>query len=153
MNDQSAEILADGTRAGAERMPAASDRLDGQTVLLVEGDAAAAHDLQETMENAGAEVLVARDAAEALFRMAQFDFSAAVLDWRPEQHQHRAAAQRLRQDGVRILFYGAHPAQDAITACGDPVLPKPSPADAIVNALAKLTDCARIGREPGIAQP
>jgi CheY-like chemotaxis protein len=124
---------------GAVEPATAPDRLDGQTVLLVEGDPAAADRLQAALEDAGAEVLVVRNTAEALSRMAQFDFSAAVLDWRPETREHRAATRWLREDGVRILFHAAQPPEDAIAACGDPVLVKPAPPDAMVRALARLT--------------
>jgi CheY-like chemotaxis protein len=119
--------------------PAALERLDGQTVLVVEEDPAMADRLMTVLERVGAEVLVARDAAEALSRLARFDFSAAVLDWRPERSEHRAVTRWLREDGVRILFYAAHPPEDVVAACGDPILVKPAAAGEIVRALARLT--------------
>ncbi len=57
--------------------------LDGHTVLVVEEQPLIALDLQRALEGAGAEVVVARNAAEALGRMGQFDFTAGVIDWRP----------------------------------------------------------------------
>jgi CheY-like chemotaxis protein len=117
----------------------APERLDGETVLVVEEDPALAQRLMTVLERAGAEVLVARDAAQALSRVAQFDFSAAVLDWRPERSEHRALTRWLREDGVRILFHAAHPPEDAVPACGDPILAKAAPAAEIVGALARLT--------------
>lgn len=130
----------------AERVLAPPYRLDGETVLLVEGNPAMAGDLQAALEDAGAEVLVARDAGEALARMAQFDFSAAVLDWRPDTREHRAAARWLREDGVTVLFRAANAPGGATAACGQPMLPKPVPAEDVVRALAQLTGSARVDR-------
>ncbi len=131
--------------------PAAQDRLDGQTVLVVEEDPAMADRLLTILEKAGAEGLVARDAAEALARVGQFDFSAAVLDWRPEKSEHRALTRWLREDGVRILFCAAHAPEDVIAACGDPILVKPSSAGEIVSALARLTSPIDLERAAGAA--
>jgi CheY-like chemotaxis protein len=134
-----------------EGSPAALERLDGQTVLVVEADPSMADRLMTVLETAGAEVLVARDAAEALSRLAQFDFSAAVLDWRPEKSEHRAVTRWLREDGVRILFYAAHPPEDLIAACGDPILVKPASAGEIVRALARHTGPLDLERAVGAA--
>jgi CheY-like chemotaxis protein len=131
--------------------PAALERLDGQTVLVVEADPSLADRLMTVLETAGAEVLVARDAAKALSRLAQFDFSAAILHWRPEKSEHRAVTRWLREDGVRILFYAAHPPEDLIAACGDPILVKPSSAGEIVRALARHTGPIRAERAMGAA--
>jgi CheY-like chemotaxis protein len=139
-----ADIMAD-----AEGSSASLDRLDGQTVLVVEEDAAMAHRLLTILEGAGAEALVARDATEALSRVAQFDFSAAVLDWRPERSAHRALTRWLREDGVRILFFAAQAPEDAIAACGDPILVKPASAGEIVGALARLTGPVDLQRAVG----
>ena len=122
-----------------ERSPAGPERLDGETVLVLEEDPSLAERLMAILEGAGAEVLVARGAAEALSRVAQFDFSAAVLDWRPERSEHRALTRWLREDGVRILFHAASPPEDVVSARGAPILVKPAAAAEIVRALARLT--------------
>ena len=143
-----ADIVA---RLDPEGSPAAHDRLDGQTVLVVEEDPAMGDRLLTILERAGAEGLVVRDAAEALARVAQFDFSAAVLDWRPEKSEHRVLTRRLREDGVRILFYAAHAPEDVIAACGDPILVKTASAGEIVSALARLTSPIDLERAVGAA--
>ena len=131
---------ATGEPSAAALQPSA---LKGQIVLVVEDEPATARNLQEALESAGAEVLVARNAAEALSRIAQFDFSAAVLDWHPEKREHRALTRWLREDGVPILFYGAaRPPDDAIAARGEPMLLKTAPPEKIISALARLTDAA-----------
>jgi hypothetical protein len=50
--------------------------LDGYTVLVVEEEPLIALDLQRALEGAGADVVVARNATEALARIGQFDFTA-----------------------------------------------------------------------------
>src|SRR5262245_44317997 len=126
-------------RAAGHRWSAQPDRLDGHTVLLVEAQADLGHELQTALEEVGAEVLVARNAGEALGRMAEFEVAAAVLDWRPATREHRTAARWLKEDGIPVLFHAAHPSEEAIAECGAPMLARPAPAEEIVRALAQLT--------------
>jgi hypothetical protein len=86
---------------------------------------------------------VARNAGEALARLAEFEFSAAVLDWRPETREHRTATRWLKEDGIPVLFHAADPSEDAIAECGGPMLARPASTEAIVSALARLTGSAR----------
>jgi CheY-like chemotaxis protein len=113
--------------------------LVGETVLLVEGESTVARELQEALERAGAEVLVARNAAEALPRIAQFDFSAAVVAWRPDTREQRTLVKWLREDGVRFLFRAPQLPEDRVMASGLPVLLESAPAHEVVSSLARLT--------------
>jgi CheY-like chemotaxis protein len=113
--------------------------LIGGAMLVVESEAAVARQLQTVLERAGAEVLVARNAAEALPRIAQFDFSAAVLEWRPDTREHRTLVRWLREDGVRFLYCAAEPPGDRTMASGLPILLKTAPPHELVGALARLT--------------
>lgn len=134
--------------AAKEQSTAGPDHttLNGQTILVVEEQPLIARDLQVALENAGAEVLVARDAADALSRLAQFDFSAAVLDWRPDTSEYRTVTRWLREDGVRFLFYAARPPADVLTECREPILLKPAPPEKIVKALAQLIGPSSVER-------
>ncbi len=125
--------------------------LIGETVLVVEGDPTIAHQLQAALELCGAEVLVARNAAEALPRIAQFDFSAAVVEWRPDTREHRALVRWLREDGVRFLFCAAQLPEDRIMACGLPILHRSAPTHEIVGTLARLTATDGAERNVGAA--
>jgi CheY-like chemotaxis protein len=117
--------------------------LEGQRILVVEEQPLVALDLKLAFEQAGAEVVVAGNAAEALGRVSQFDFTAGVVDWRPQSDDHRVVARALKQRKVRFLFYATNPPEDVTTVRGAPVFLKPSrPAD-IVQALALLTGAAR----------
>jgi len=149
------DIIAYLEPATGERSVAALDpsALEGQAVLVVEEEPAAARALREALENAGAEVMVARNAAEALSRIAQFEFSAALLDWRPEQREHRTLTRWLREDGVPFLVCAARPPDegDAMAARGEPMLLKTAPPEEIVRALARLAGVAEAERNLGAA--
>lgn len=115
--------------------------LIGETVLLVESDTAAAEALQATLERAGAEALIAHTAVEALPRVAQFDFSAAVIECRRDTREHRTLIRWLHEDGVRLLYRADAP-ESTDTALDRPVLLRSAPPHAVVAALARLTAAA-----------
>ena len=112
--------------------------LAGQTILVVEEQALVALDLQTALEQAGAEVVVARNATEALARINEFDFAAAVVDWRPGSEDHRVVARALKQEQVRFLFYATHPPEDVTTVRGAPIFLKPGRPEEIAQALVLL---------------
>jgi|SRR5689334_10509334 DNA-binding response OmpR family regulator len=113
--------------------------LAGQTILVVEQQPLIALDLQTALEQAGAEVMVARNATEALARISEFEFSAAVVDWHPDSEGHRVVARALKQGQVRFLFYATHPPENVTTVRGAPIFLKPGRPEEIVRALALLT--------------
>src|SRR5437016_918559 len=99
--------------------------LAGQTILVVEEQALVALDLQTALEQAGAEVMVASNATEALARINKLVFAAAVVDWRPGSDDHRIVARALKEKQVRFLFYATHPPEDVTTVRGAPIFLKP----------------------------
>jgi CheY-like chemotaxis protein len=117
--------------------------LVGQTILLIERDETSAREMQGALELAGAEVLTVREAADALPRIAQFDFSAAVLEWRPHCKENLAIARLLKEDGIRFVYHAEQPPEDVITARGAPILLKPANADDIVSSLALLINAEK----------
>lgn len=76
----------------------------GQLILVVEEQPYAARDLQVALERAGAEVVVVPDAARALRSIEQRDFTAAVLDWRPNSSEQRTVARWLRKKARASCF-------------------------------------------------
>ena len=120
--------------------------LEGQRILVVEEQPVVALDLKMALEQAGAEVVVAGNATEALGRVSQFDFTAGVIDWRPQSDDHRLVARALKQRKVRFLFYATNPPDDVTTIRGAPVFLKPSRPENIVQALALLTGAIRSGQ-------
>jgi DNA-binding response OmpR family regulator len=112
--------------------------LAGRTFLVVEEQPLVALDLRTALEQAGAEVVVARNATEALACISEFDFAAAVVDWQPDSDDHRVVARALKQERVRFLFYATHPPEDVTTVRGAPIFLKPGRPEEIVAALALL---------------
>ena len=124
---------------------AAVDRpnLEGQTILVIEGEVLIALDLLLVLERAGAQVHVVRNAAEALDCLNKFDFTAGVVDWRPASEDHRVVARALKQKQVRFLFYATHPPEDVTTVRGAPIFLKPARPEEIVKALALLVGASK----------
>jgi len=117
---------------------AAGRPLHEQAILLVEGQPSVASGLQEALEEAGGEVLLARDATEGMRRLERFDVSAAVLDWRPQSTAYTAMVRKLHSQGVRFLNLALEPPETGRGALGAPILAKSAPRGEIVEALALL---------------
>lgn len=112
--------------------------LAGHRILVIEEQPLVALDLQTALEQAGAEVVVAHDAAQALARISEYDFATAVVDWRPDSDDHRVVARALKRKRVRFLFYTTHPPEDVTTVRGAPIFLKPGRPEEIAKALALL---------------
>jgi DNA-binding response OmpR family regulator len=118
-------------------------KLQGQRILIIEGEPLVALDLRAALEQAGAEVIEARNAAQALARIGEFDFTAAIVDWRPDSEDHRVVARALKEKQVRFLFYATHPPEDVTTVRGAPVFLKPGRPKEVVQALALLVGASK----------
>jgi DNA-binding response OmpR family regulator len=94
------------------------------------------------LEEAGAHVITAREAADALAQVPRRTFSAAVVDWRPGSDQHRRIARALRRAGVPFLFHATQALEDVTTVRGAPIVIKPANPMQIVKMLAHLTRSA-----------
>jgi CheY-like chemotaxis protein len=112
--------------------------LTGQTVLLVEEQTIVALDFQSALQDAGAKVVVARDAAEALASIEKTAFTSAVLDLRPSSDDHRTIARALNKRGVPFMFHATQPPEDVTTLRGATIFTKPTRPQDIVAALATL---------------
>jgi len=112
--------------------------LTGQTILLVEEQAIVALDLESALKDAGAKVLIARNASEALTSIEQVAFTSAVLDLRPSSDDHRKIARALNKRGVPFIFHATHQPEDVTTVRGAPIFQKPARAQDIAPALAAL---------------
>jgi CheY-like chemotaxis protein len=133
-----ADIVAHLKPAEADAPLLDRTTLIGETVLVVENDVGRAHALQAALERAGAEVLIARTAVEALPRIAQFDFTAAVVEWCPGTREHRTLIRWLREDGVSFLYRADALPEAKAMAAGATVLLKSAPLHEVVAALAHI---------------
>jgi CheY-like chemotaxis protein len=112
--------------------------LQGRIILVVEEQPKTARELQTALEQAGADVLLAGNCAEALLRIQQFDLSAAVLDWRPEISEHPIVIRQLKKEGVRFLLYTSRPPEHMSSASRAPIFAKSTAPAEIAKALAQL---------------
>jgi hypothetical protein len=94
--------------------------------------------LQSALERAGAEVLIVRTAVEALPRVAQFDFTAAVVEWCPDTREHRTLMRWLREDGVRFLYRVDAVPESKTAAAGALMLSKSTPLHEVIAGLARI---------------
>ena len=74
-------------------------------ILLLESDARVASHLAIGFENAGADLITADHALQALQRLAQFTFSVAVIDYWRDADDRAPVAQRLLQLGVPFVVH------------------------------------------------
>jgi DNA-binding NtrC family response regulator len=112
--------------------------LDGVRVLVVEDDSLLAMDLEETLVDAGAQVVgVCQTLDEAMARANVDDFTVAVLDFSLGPDTASPLARRLFRQGVPFVLYTGksrfEPSLAEWRAC--PILEKPASPRALVSAL------------------
>jgi DNA-binding response OmpR family regulator len=112
--------------------------LEGEAILLVEEHALIGRALQTALEAAGAEVVFAQNGREALLRIEQYDFSSAILDWRPDSREQRTVVRWFEDAGIRFMFCADRKPDDIAAARGAPVLIKPRPPQDVIHTLATL---------------
>jgi DNA-binding response OmpR family regulator len=79
-----------------------------KSILLVEDDAVVAQSILHCLQDAGAEVLIARKAADALPIVERSNFAAAVLDVELGDGDSTVVCQRLSERAIPFLFYSGY---------------------------------------------
>jgi hypothetical protein len=90
------------------------------------------------LEEAGADVVSAREVTDALAKIDSSTFSAAVVHWQPGSDNHRRIARALKKKGVPFLFHATRSLEDVTTVRGAPIISKPANPMLIAKALARL---------------
>ena len=110
---------------------------DAPRILLLEADAAIASHLVIHLEKAGADVITADHALQAMQRLAQFTFSAAILDYWDGADDRSKIAERLLQLCVPVVVHAhvAPPPSWCAPHFADP--------DAIVAAIMRAVQAPR----------
>jgi two-component sensor histidine kinase len=121
--------------------PAGERPLRGRRILLVEDDALSALQIQTALENAGAEIAAVAGTLHEAVAAADGPLSAAVLDVNLDGEMSHAAAERLLDRRVPLVFATGY---DAATILPEhlravPTLQKPVDAAALVSLLSALT--------------
>jgi DNA-binding NtrC family response regulator len=111
-------------------------------ILLLERDAHVASDLVIRLQAAGADVITADHAVQALQRLAQFPFSGAVIDYWLGAGDRTTVAQRLLQLGVPFVVHALvePPPPWRAVRVADP--------DKIVPAVMQLIQAPEKSRQP-----
>ena len=110
--------------------------LEGCSILLVKDDPTLS-DLKTALGDAGA-VITCADLARALVYVERPFLSAAILDCAPASRERRDIIRRLRDRHVPFLIYSTEPPGSVAIGQGAPFVPKPSPTELLVSALAAL---------------
>jgi CheY-like chemotaxis protein len=112
-------------------------RPGGVAILIVEDEPLIALDLQATLQAAGASVTCCK-ADDAVARLGQHTFSAAVLDARPAPANTARSPGDFAMAGLPFLFYSTQAPDDVTTIRGAPVVLKPGRPQDIIAAVALL---------------
>jgi len=78
---------------------------DAPRILLLEADAAIASYLAIRLDKAGADVITADHALQAIQRLTQFTFAGAVIDYWPEADDRTRIGERLVQLSVPLVVH------------------------------------------------
>lgn len=89
-------------------MQLATDRLDTQTILVVEDEPFILFEIQRTLEDAGAHVLTARSVQEALARLATEPITASILDYRLQGGTADELCHQLTARKIPFVIYSGY---------------------------------------------
>jgi DNA-binding response OmpR family regulator len=125
-------------------------RLLGSRVLIVEDEVIVAMDLQNTLEDEGAEVVgPAYTLDQAIAFASQADISAAILDLRIGRDSAAPVARLLTARNIPFVFYTGQSRSDLLLSEWPKtrVLSKPSPGLELVAAAAAMLSAGSGRRE------
>ena len=113
--------------------------LQGMRVLVVDDEFLIAITIEETLTEAGAEVLSAATLAAALKIATEEPLSAALLDVRLGHQTSEDVADTLASRAIPFVFYSGQPLPDSIQTKhpGAKVLRKPVPQEAFIEAVVR----------------
>ena len=123
----------------SDGIPSGASALSGKRVLVVEDEFLIALDIQNILESAGAEVVLAyrvKDALDTIHNNGPFE--AALLDLKLDSETSLPIADQLRADGVPFVFSTGATGDTAIAARFQDVtiVAKPFGTETLVAALA-----------------
>jgi DNA-binding response OmpR family regulator len=129
-----------------------STSLAGRSILVVEDEPLIALDVQSALSGAGAHIVPASDATDAVRLVAGTKLSAAVLDVDLGDLDCWVVCRLLARAKVPFLFYTGLMQSDVFKDWPDaPVLAKPASHEQIVLAVTSLLTAARTPDEPSVS--
>ncbi len=121
-----------------------SAELSGCSILVVEDEPLIALDVQSALKNAGASILAATDATDAVRLVASSKLAAAVLDVDLGDLDCWVVCRLLARGNVPFLFYTGYTQSEVFKDWPEaPVLAKPASHEQIVAAVTDLFRAAR----------
>jgi len=115
--------------------------LSGCDILIVEDEPLIALDLHAALYAAGAGIIAATDAKEALRLISRNEISAAIIDVKLGDRDSLDVCQALFHRRVPFLFHTGHADADLVKAWPEvPMLVKPAWAHEIVACIADLVN-------------
>jgi DNA-binding response OmpR family regulator len=118
--------------------------LSGNSILIVEDEPLIALDVQSALKNAGASILAAGDATDAVRLAASKKLTAAVLDVDLGDLDCWVVCRLLARGGVPFLFYTGYVQSEVFKDWPEaPVLAKPASHEQIVGAVADIIHSVR----------
>jgi DNA-binding response OmpR family regulator len=127
-----------------------SGDLTGRSILVVEDEPLIALDVQAALRGAGADIVAATDATDAVRLVAKSKLSAAVLDVDLGDLDCWVVCRLLDRAKVPFLFYTGYAKSDVFEDWpAAPVLAKPASHEQIVAAVATLLRAGRAPATPG----
>jgi two-component system, cell cycle sensor histidine kinase and response regulator CckA len=118
-----------------------SERPGAQVVLVVEDERLVRSVVQRMLESAGHDVLLAKDAAEAIdtfLRRGQIDLVVTDLSMPGMSGQELATELRALDPSVRVLFLSGYPGADVALDAHSDFLAKPFSREAFMQKAARL---------------
>jgi DNA-binding response OmpR family regulator len=140
--DVASRVIAMATPMFVSTARTSTDRfglLEGKTILIVEDEPLVALDLHAALRAAGASLIAATNAAEALRLIRRNEISAAVVDVNLGGDNCFAVCQALFHRSIPFLFHTGHREADVLKAWPEaPLIVKPAGHDELVACLAAL---------------
>ena len=133
--------LVSGSHVSRPTNLASRSSLLGCSILIVEDEPLIALDLHASLRAAGAGIIAATDAREALRLISRNEISAAVIDVKLGDRDCLEVCQALFHRRVPFVFHTGHAEADLVKAWPEvPVLIKPTSPHELVDCVAGLVD-------------
>lgn len=117
-------------------------QLAGHAILVVEDEPLIALDIADTLERAGARVIISYGLTEALGTINAHDWSAAVLDYELPDGNCSSLCEQLRTRGVPFVVHTGHD-ELSRTYLGGVHVCKPASGDKLVETLEQVLKSAQ----------
>jgi DNA-binding NtrC family response regulator len=125
----------------------AIDRLDAQTILVVEDEPFILLEIQRTLEEVGARVLTARSVQEALAVLAMEEVTASILDYRLQGGTADDLCHQLTARKIPFVIYSGYSNVEGECKRWE-IVPKPADPQLLVTRVLSVLVASALGERP-----